>query len=315
MATALPGMAMDGSQQARILVKKKRITGRVQEWKGHYGWIIPDRNIEHPEAALNSGRVYVSRQDIDAGSRTPPNLMPGDIVHFLVYADGRGLGAVQCRLQEVAEREAKRPRLQDKAEVVKLKTAARAMNNFANDGSFLEQCRQLQQEGQMQSAQPVRPVQWLRPPRRDSAAPRPVAARPVIIPSVRPPQQPPGVVRPAGRLVPPRVIRGNSGQPVAASSSAASSRPPVRLLKPLKPVAVRLGSATSGEPQREVDGDTAASAVRGQSQGVYVGQRGPVADVASASATECTGSLQHHRSGDDPFDPFEQDEEDPFGTL
>lgn len=304
---------MDGSQPSRILVKKKRIAGRVQEWKGTYGWIIPDRNIEHPEAALNQGRIYVSRQDIDVSSRTPPSLMPGDIVHFLVYADGRGLGAVQCKLHEGAEREAKRPRLQDKAEVVKFKTAARAINTFANDGSFLEQCKQLQLEGQMQQAQPVRPVQWLRPPSRDSAAPRPVAARPVIIPSARPPQHPPspGIVRPAGRLVPPRIIRGSSGQPPAASSSATSSGPPVRLLRPLRPVAVRLGAAGSGETQQEVNGDAATSNAHGQSHGGYARNGGRVADASTSSA----GSQQHHRSGEDPFDPFEQDEEDPFGTL
>lgn len=321
---ALPGNAMDGSEPSRILVKRKRITGRVQEWKGHYGWIIPDRNIEHAEAALNHGRIYVSRHDIDAGSRTPPSLMPGDIVQFLVYADGRGLGAVQCRLQEVVERETKRPRLQDKAEVVKVKTAARAMNNFTNDGSFLEQCKQLQREGQMQQVQSVRPVQWLRPPSTDSAAPRPVAARPVIIPSIRPLLQSPGHVtvdgragtaRPAGRLVPPRIIRGSSGQPPAASSSATSSQPPVRLLRPLRPVAVRLGAATPGDPHQGVNGDAAASAARGQTHGRYARHGGRAADLGSTSAAGRTGFQEHHRSGNDPFDPFEQDEEDPFGTL
>lgn len=346
---ALPGNEMDGSQTARVLVKKKRVAGRVQEWKGHYGWIIPDKTIEHPEASLNQGRIYVSRQDIDAGSRNPPSLMPGDVVHFLVYADGRGLGAVQCKLQEGAEREAKRPRLQDKAEVVKLKTAARAMNNFTNDGSFLEQMKQMQRENvhvtqsgmsfvtakyeeqRPASVPPVRPLQRLQPPSRESAtAPRPVAARPVITPSVRPPQQSPGIVRPAGRFVPPRITRGTleegirnapwhqttggSGQPPAASSSATSIRPPVRMLRPLRPVAVRFGAASSGEPQQEVNGYAATGNAHGQSYGGYTRHGGRVAD-ASTSLAGRKGFQQHHRSGDDLFDPFEQDEEDPFGTL
>lgn len=61
---------------------------------GHYGWILVKEAIDHPEAAMHGGRVYLSASEISRCSR----LKEGDRVQFFLYADGQGLGAEDCRL-------------------------------------------------------------------------------------------------------------------------------------------------------------------------------------------------------------------------
>lgn len=66
-----------------------RITGSITEWKGKFGWIVPDAPINHPEARMKGGRIYMSQEDVlEVISGV------GAEVSFYVYSDGAGLGAL-----------------------------------------------------------------------------------------------------------------------------------------------------------------------------------------------------------------------------
>merc|ERR1719219_1526740 len=85
---------MKGSapQRARQRILPTRCTGRITDWKGKFGWICPDTVINHPEARLHKGQVYLSQMDVEAEISGV-----GAHVSFFVYADGTGLGAMNCR--------------------------------------------------------------------------------------------------------------------------------------------------------------------------------------------------------------------------
>lgn len=68
-----------------------RTTGSIVEWKGKFGWIQPDAQIDHPEARMKGGRIYLGQQDV---SEVISGV--GAHVSFYVYADGTGLGAMEC---------------------------------------------------------------------------------------------------------------------------------------------------------------------------------------------------------------------------
>lgn len=66
-----------------------RISGSVQEWKGKFGWLIPDEPINHPEARMKGGKIYFAQEDVlEVISGV------GAHVSFYVYCDGNGLGAL-----------------------------------------------------------------------------------------------------------------------------------------------------------------------------------------------------------------------------
>lgn len=79
-------------EKARVQILPGRIHGRLQDWKGNYGWIIPEQPIDHPEARLHGGKIYISRRDFEGEID-----VAGCRVEFFVYADGSGLGAMSCR--------------------------------------------------------------------------------------------------------------------------------------------------------------------------------------------------------------------------
>lgn len=70
---------------------KGRITGQIVEWKNKFGWITPDEQINHPEARMKGGKVYLSQEDV-------AEVISGVGAHvsFYVYCDGTGLGAMLC---------------------------------------------------------------------------------------------------------------------------------------------------------------------------------------------------------------------------
>jgi hypothetical protein len=69
--------------------------GVLEETKGHYGWILPLQEIDHPDAGKHQGGIYLDTRDIRRG--TP--LCKGDEVMFYLYIDSRGLGAEDCHLK------------------------------------------------------------------------------------------------------------------------------------------------------------------------------------------------------------------------
>lgn len=68
-----------------------RITGKIVEWKGKFGWVEPDAPVPHPEANKKGGRIYLSQEDV---AEVISGV--GAEVSFYVYADGTGLGAMNC---------------------------------------------------------------------------------------------------------------------------------------------------------------------------------------------------------------------------
>lgn len=225
----------------RERVKKKRITGRVENWKGHYGWIVADKSIDHPEAGINRGRIYVHSKDVilEADGQS---LQPGDAVSFVVYADGRGLGAEDCRLRADLAVEAKRRKQgQAKEEVEKeaLTAAAQSMNQFASDGSFIEQCRKMQREQLQQTlathnarrAAAMRGV-TIPPPQEPVEAPRdpgPFAGAPPRVPMVVSPRGVSGLRPPVARsmeLAPGGCNRRPTGAMMDARAPGGAAWPP-----------------------------------------------------------------------------------------
>lgn len=72
--------------------------GEVLSMLSHYGWLKPFTPIDHHSFWKHGGRIYVHRNDIINGEV----LAPGDVVTFHLYADSRGLGAENCRVEQRA---------------------------------------------------------------------------------------------------------------------------------------------------------------------------------------------------------------------
>jgi cold shock CspA family protein len=70
--------------------------GEVLVMLGHYGWIRPFEEIDHPDAVKTGGRIYVHKRDV----RSDGKLVQGDVVSFYLYSDDQGLGAECCQVQE-----------------------------------------------------------------------------------------------------------------------------------------------------------------------------------------------------------------------
>jgi len=80
----------------RVSISPHRVQGTVLQWCGRYGWIQPSVRIEHDQAALNGGRVFIHRNDLPTNTHW---LIGGAQVSFLPYADGKGLGAEALLLE------------------------------------------------------------------------------------------------------------------------------------------------------------------------------------------------------------------------
>ncbi|CAJ1434575.1 unnamed protein product, partial [Effrenium voratum] len=80
---------------SRTRVSENRFTGTVLSWKGRFGWIRPEKRINHEEAAKHGGRVYVHISDVEGRQELSENSR----VSFLAYGDGDGLGAEQVRVE------------------------------------------------------------------------------------------------------------------------------------------------------------------------------------------------------------------------
>lgn len=68
-----------------------RITGRITAWQNKFGWIEADSPIDHPEAQRRGGKIYLSQDDV-------AEVISGVGAHvsFYAYADGTGIGAMNC---------------------------------------------------------------------------------------------------------------------------------------------------------------------------------------------------------------------------
>jgi hypothetical protein len=73
-------------------VLPQRIIGKVKEWKGKFGWVVPDVKVQHAEAAKHGGKIYLAHEDVEDEISGV-----GASVSFFVYSDGNGLGAMHAR--------------------------------------------------------------------------------------------------------------------------------------------------------------------------------------------------------------------------
>merc|ERR1712187_9488 len=78
----------NGKSGERAKVLPNRLTGKVKEWKGKFGWIVAEQKISHPEAKKNEGKIYLAHEDVEEELSGV-----GASVSFFVYSDGKGLGA------------------------------------------------------------------------------------------------------------------------------------------------------------------------------------------------------------------------------
>jgi len=78
--------------EQRQKVIKQRVTGKLTDWKGHFGWIQPSQPINHPDAQKHKGKVYMAHEDVEAEISGV-----GANVSFFVYKDNAGLRAMNVR--------------------------------------------------------------------------------------------------------------------------------------------------------------------------------------------------------------------------
>eukprot|EP00927_Polykrikos_kofoidii_P025834 TRINITY_DN23149_c0_g1_i1.p1 TRINITY_DN23149_c0_g1~~TRINITY_DN23149_c0_g1_i1.p1 ORF type:complete len:474 (+),score=104.65 TRINITY_DN23149_c0_g1_i1:347-1768(+) len=83
-----------GPNLPRQRITDGKMSGRVLEWKGKYGWISPSVRFDHPRAKRHNGRIFVSVVDLVDINR----LAPGDTVYFHLFEDDAGLGAEECSM-------------------------------------------------------------------------------------------------------------------------------------------------------------------------------------------------------------------------
>jgi len=79
-----------GHTLPRTRITAEKFTGVVVAWKGKYGWIKPDEEIEHEKASTRNGSLFASLSDILDGST---ELHPGAPCEFHICEDDSGLGA------------------------------------------------------------------------------------------------------------------------------------------------------------------------------------------------------------------------------
>jgi hypothetical protein len=98
VASAFATCAKDALRPAARGRRLCKCSGEVLMMFGHYGWIGTMDIVDHPDADMNGGRIYVHRRDV-ANDAT---LVDGDKVEFYLYVDEKGLGAEEVRLQGYA---------------------------------------------------------------------------------------------------------------------------------------------------------------------------------------------------------------------
>lgn len=88
----------------RMRLTTTPILGRVSEWKGNYGWLEPQCQIEHPDLVWHFGRIFIHAEDCYPKWK---KLTTGSLVEFHLYYEEKsgyrqsGLGAEDCVARKV----------------------------------------------------------------------------------------------------------------------------------------------------------------------------------------------------------------------
>merc|ERR1712066_913984 len=78
-----------GADLERERLTAEKFTGEVVSFKGKFGYIQPDEEVDHPDAKKKDGKIWVSVNDIEGDELTV-----GQTVSFHIYTDASGtLGA------------------------------------------------------------------------------------------------------------------------------------------------------------------------------------------------------------------------------
>jgi len=72
----------------REMLHDEFLIGTIVAWKGKFGWIKPDDEIDHPEIEKHKGDLYLKQEDVEEEIEGV-----GARVQFMLYSDGMGLGA------------------------------------------------------------------------------------------------------------------------------------------------------------------------------------------------------------------------------
>ena len=82
-----------GPNLPRTRLTTDLVIGQAAEWKGKYGWIKPVKPVDHPNASMHKGRLYIHVQDLEWWVK---EIKPGSWCRFHVYSDANSLGAEEC---------------------------------------------------------------------------------------------------------------------------------------------------------------------------------------------------------------------------
>merc|ERR1712113_160596 len=75
-----------GAELERERLTAEKFTGEVVSFRGKFGYIQPDEEVDHPDAKKKDGKIWVSVNDIDGDELTV-----GQNVSFHIYTDASGI--------------------------------------------------------------------------------------------------------------------------------------------------------------------------------------------------------------------------------
>merc|ERR1711908_40063 len=71
-----------GPDLPRSRISPEPVNGKIVSWRGKVGWIQPNQDIDHPQAGMRKGRIYIHEKDVAEPLRGL--LKPGQKVVFYV---------------------------------------------------------------------------------------------------------------------------------------------------------------------------------------------------------------------------------------
>merc|ERR1712232_511317 len=144
-----------------------KLTGKVHEWKGTYGFIMPSAQVNHPDAAKHKGRIYFAQEDVEQEISGV-----GAIVSFFLYKDKSGLGASHVRPGKGGKAAAPQSGKQQLVKNTKLKAKKEAKESAPFDKTTRTAVSTTSLAGTVISSR-RETIAWIRPDDPDSAIDHP----------------------------------------------------------------------------------------------------------------------------------------------
>lgn len=80
--------AQQKKEGSREMLHDEFLIGTISAWRGKFGWVKPDDEIDHPDMDKHKGDLYLKQEDVEEEIEGV-----GARVQFMLYSDGMGLGA------------------------------------------------------------------------------------------------------------------------------------------------------------------------------------------------------------------------------